>query len=93
MLNPFQNRYNITKEEVSPNNRFCFSAFKALVIERSPVGTMIDPRSLVRLAASLGAKGKDHDEIRKQLIFSFNSSGAQIKRRRGDSGYVYEKLA
>lgn len=85
------NTRGITQNEVQKNNRFDVGLFKSRVIDVTPQGERIDPKCLGRLAQALGAKGKC-DELVKKIQFSFNSGDSRLKRRRGNNGYVYEKI-
>ncbi|ELP6119475.1 TPA: hypothetical protein I7730_00235 [Vibrio vulnificus] len=84
----------ILSEEVNPNGRFCFSAFKIRVIEQSQTGALINPKQLTRLAKQLGCT-LSGVELMTRLVETFNSPGQNLKRRRvkGNSGYVYEKIS
>lgn len=84
------NSRGIFPEHVTKNGRFSFSVFKERIIDTIKIGETINPKTLMRLAAHLGAKG-DTDELRKKLTFEFNSGNPRLKRRRGESGYIYEK--
>lgn len=83
--------HGIKPEDVTKNGRFNLSLFKTRIIDLTKVGDRISPRTLTRLAISLGAKGTA-EEVSKRLRFHFNVADARLRRRRGDGGYVYEKL-
>jgi len=83
--------HGILEEEVSKSGRFDVALFKQRVIDVTHVGGKICPSSLVRLAKQLGAHGSN-EQILKHLSFSFNSSDARLKRKRGEGCYVYERI-
>ncbi|MBF4374555.1 hypothetical protein [Vibrio anguillarum] len=85
--------YGIQLEEVTTNGRFNLSLFKQRLIDVTPIGERIYPKSQARLAKQLGAKG-DSETIIKDVMFTFNSCDVRLKRRvEKGFGYVYEKIA
>ncbi|PMN72724.1 hypothetical protein BCT00_18025 [Vibrio breoganii] len=75
------------------NGRFSMQLFKQRLIDVSNLGERIYPKSVVRLALELGAKG-DSKTVVKELTFVFNSCDKRLQRRvEKGVGYIYEKIA
>lgn len=85
----------ITSEDVTRegNRGFSYAKFYKRVLDAADIGDIINPRTLIRPAFALGAKGT-REKITADLVFAFNRSHTQTRRRRNQEGkgYVYEKL-
>ncbi|MEI8659395.1 hypothetical protein [Vibrio sp. Hal054] len=64
------------------------------MIDVTEVGGRIHPKSLGRLAKTLGATDQG-DELIRKLTFTFNAGNSRLMRRRSKEfgGYEYERLA